>query len=190
MCTSNSCRSQTAEGLLRHLAGDKFDVFSAGVKPTQVNPLAIKVMDEIGIDISNQESKSVTEFQSEQFDYVITVCDNAREACPLFPGEHEKMHWNLQDPTQAQGKEEEKLMIFRKVRNQIKENILKFLNLSKDKAKLKCPYCGYIQEVVIPQNSCLHFYECKTCRKTISPTPGSCCIICAYSDKTCPVFVV
>lgn len=176
-----------AEGLLRHLAGDKFEVFSAGVKPTQVNPLTMKVMDEIGIDISKQRSKSVREFLSQQFDYVVTVCDYARQTCPVFPGKYEKIYWNLEDPAQMQGKEDEKLLIFRKVRNQIKENILKFLNLSKDKAKLKCPHCGYIQEVIIPQNSCLHFYECKTCHKTIVPTPGSCCVICAYSDKTCRV---
>ena len=187
LCTSNSCRSQIAEGLLRHLAGDKFEVFSAGVKPTQVNPLAMKVMDEIGIDISKQRSKSVKEFLNQQFDYVATVCDYARQTCPVFPGKYEKIHWNLEDPAKAQGTEDEKLLIFRKIRNQIKENILKFLNLSKDKAKLKCPHCGYIQEVIIPQNSCLHFYECKTCHKTISPTPGSCCVICAYSDKTCHV---
>jgi len=178
-----------AEGLLRHLAGDKFDVFSAGINSTQVNPLAIKVMDEIGIDISKQRSKSVKEFLSQQFDYVVTVCDYARQTCPVFPGKYEKIHWNLEDPAEVQGTEDEKLPIFRKVRNQIKEKILKFLNLSKERAKLRCPHCGYIQQVIIPQNSCLHFYECKTCHKMITPTPGSCCVICAYADKTCPVFV-
>lgn len=127
MCTSNSCRSQIAEGLLRHLAGDKFEVFSAGVEPTQVNPLAIKVMDEIGIDISKQRSKSVREFLNQQFDYVVTVCDYARQTCPVFPGKYEKIYWNLEDPAEVQGTEDEKLLIFRKVRNQIKENILKFL---------------------------------------------------------------
>jgi len=116
-----------AEGFLRHLAGDKFVVFSAGISPTQINPLAIKVMDEIGVDISNQESKSVKEFQSSQFDCVITVCDNAKEACPVFPGKYEKIHWNLEDPAEVQGKEEERLAVFRKVRNQIKQDILKFL---------------------------------------------------------------
>ncbi len=116
-----------AEGLLRHLAGDKFEVFSAGVEPTQVNPLAMKVMDEIGIDISKQRSKSVRESLSQQFDYVVTVCDYARQTCPVFPGKYEKIHWNLEDPAKAQGTEEEMLLIFRKARNQIKENILKFL---------------------------------------------------------------
>ena len=117
--------------MLRHLEGDRFDVFSAGIEPTQVNPLAIKVMDEIGIDISKQRSKSVKEFLSQQFDYVVTVCDYARQTCPVFPGRYEKLHWNLEDPAEAQGKEEERLAVFRKVRNQIKENIIEFLNLSK-----------------------------------------------------------
>jgi len=102
-----------AEGLLRHLAGDRFDVFSAGIEPMQVHPFAIKVMDEIGIDISKQRSKSVEEFLSQQFDYVITVCDNARQTCPVFPGKYEKLYWNLEDPAQAQGSEDEKLLIFR-----------------------------------------------------------------------------
>jgi len=128
-----------AEGLLSHLAGDKFEVFSAGIEPTQVNPLAIKVMDEIGVGISRQRSKSVKEFLNQQFDYVVTVCDYARQTCPVFPGKYQKLHWNLEDPAEAQGKEEERLLIFRKVRDQIKENILKFLNLSKDRAKLIFP---------------------------------------------------
>jgi len=105
--------------------GDKFEVFSAGIEPTQVNPLAIRVMNEIGIDIARQRSKSVKEFLGQQFDYVVTVCDYAKQTCPVFPGKYEKIHWNLEDPAQAQGTEEEKLLIFRKVRDQIKENILK-----------------------------------------------------------------
>jgi arsenate reductase len=116
-----------AEGLLRHLAGDKFEVFSAGIEPTQVNPLAIKVMDEIGIDISKQRSKSVNEFLGQQFDYVVTVCDYARQTCPLFPGKYEKLHWNLEDPVEAKGTKEERIIIFRKVRDEIKENIQRFL---------------------------------------------------------------
>lgn len=98
LCTGNSCRSQMAEGFLRHMAGDKFEVFSAGVKPTQVNPLAIKVMAEAGVDISKHRSKSVIKFLGKNFDYVITVCDNAKQTCPVFPGEHEKIHWDLEDP--------------------------------------------------------------------------------------------
>lgn len=177
-----------AEGFLRHMVGDRFEVFSAGVNPAKLNSLAVKVMNEIGIDISKQKSKSVKEFLGQQFDYVITVCDNAKQTCPVFPGKYEKIHWSLEDPACAQGAEEENLMVFRKIRNQIKDNILRFLKLPKDKAMLKCPYCGNIQKVAIPQNSCIHLYECIVCHKTFIPTLGSCCVICAYSDKTCPVF--
>ena len=126
LCTSNSARSQMAEGLLKYLAGDRFEVFSAGVKPTQVNPFAIKVMVELGINISNHMSKSVEEFLGQEFDYIITVCDNAKESCPVFPGKYQKVHWSLKDPAEARGKEEEKLKVFRKIRDQIKENILKY----------------------------------------------------------------
>ncbi|MCM8784590.1 MAG: arsenate reductase ArsC [Candidatus Omnitrophica bacterium] len=116
-----------AEGFLRHLANNKFEVFSAGINPTQVNPLAIKVMSEIGIDISMQKSKSIMEFINRQFDYVITVCDNTKQTCPIFPGKYQKIHWNLEDPAQAQGTEEEKLKVFRKIRDRLKKNILDFL---------------------------------------------------------------
>jgi arsenate reductase len=128
LCTGNSCRSQMAEGMLRQLAGDRFEVYSAGVKPTQVNPLAIEVMGEIGIDISHQRSKSVNEYVDREFDYVITVCDNARQSCPFFPGTCEFMHWNLEDPAEAQGSEEERLTVFRKVRDQIQENTVRISN--------------------------------------------------------------
>lgn len=116
-----------AEYLLRHLGGDKFEVFSAGISPTQVNPLAIKVMAEIGIPISSQKSKSVSEFIGKKIDYVITLCDNARESCPIFSGNYEKIHWNLEDPALAKGAEDEKLRLFRKIRDQIKKHITKFL---------------------------------------------------------------
>ncbi|PJC47550.1 MAG: protein-tyrosine-phosphatase [Candidatus Omnitrophica bacterium CG_4_9_14_0_2_um_filter_42_8] len=128
ICTGNSARSQMAEGFLRHMAGGRFEVFSAGVKPIAVNPLAIKVMAEIDIDISKHTSKSVMGFIDQNFDYVITVCGNAQKACPVFPGEHEKIHWDLEDPAAAEGSEEEKLDIFRKIRNEIKKNTLNFLN--------------------------------------------------------------
>ena len=128
LCTGNSARSQMAEGFLKYMAGDRFEVYSAGVKPTAVNPLAIKVMAEIGIDISKHKSKSVMEFIDQSFDYVITVCGNAQKTCPVFPGEHEKIHWDLEDPAAAEGSEEEKLDIFRKIRNEIKKNTLNFLN--------------------------------------------------------------
>jgi len=126
LCTGNSCRSQMAEGFLRHMAGDRFEVFSAGVKPTQVNPLAIKVMAEAGIDISKHRSKSAMEFISQQFDYIITVCDNAKQTCPVFPGKHEKIHWDLEDPAEAQGNEEERLSFFRRIRDEIKSMVNNF----------------------------------------------------------------
>jgi len=123
LCTGNSARSQMAEGFLRHMAGDRFEVFSAGVKPTQVNPLAIKVMAEAGVDISKHRSKSAMEFIGQQFDYIITVCDNAKQTCPVFPGKHEKIHWDLEDPAEAQGSEEERMVVFRKIRDEIRKKI-------------------------------------------------------------------
>ena len=123
LCTGNSCLSQIAEGFLRHLAGDRFEVFSAGVIPTQVNLLSIKTMQEAGVDISGQNSKSVKEFMKKQFDYVITVCDNAKQTCPVFPGKHEKVHWNLEDPAEAQGTDEERLNKFREIRDRIKQKV-------------------------------------------------------------------
>jgi arsenate reductase len=127
LCTGNSARSQMAEGFLRHMAGDRFEVFSAGVKPTQVNPFAMKVMAEASIDISRHRSKSVAEFLGQKFDYVITVCDNAKQTCPVFPGKHEKIHRSLEDPAAYMGLDEEKMAVFRKIRDQIKNNIDEFL---------------------------------------------------------------
>jgi len=126
LCTGNSCRSQMAEGFLRHMAGDRFEVFSAGVKPTQVNPLAIKAMAEAGVDISKHRSKSAMEFIGQQFDYVITVCDNAKQTCPVFPGKYEKIHWDLEDPAEAQGDEEARLIFFRRIRDEIKSMVNNF----------------------------------------------------------------
>ena len=123
LCTGNSARSQMAEGFLRHMAGDRFEVFSAGVKPTQVNPLAIKVMAEAGVDISKHRSKSAMEFIGQQFDYIITVCDNAKQTCPVFPGKHDKIHWDLEDPAEARGSEEERMVVFRKIRDEIRKKI-------------------------------------------------------------------
>jgi arsenate reductase (thioredoxin) len=128
LCTHNSCRSQMAEGLLKNLAGDKFDVYSAGVEPTSVHPLAKKVMKEIGIEISGQQSKSIDEFLDKEFDYVITVCDNARQTCPFFPGNHELLHWSLEDPATALGSEGKRLLMFRKVRDQLKDHIQRLIN--------------------------------------------------------------
>ena len=114
-----------AEGLLRHYYGDKYEVFSAGTKPLTVNPNAIKVMKEIGIDISNHYSKSVNKFKNEKFDYVITVCDNAKESCPLFLEKAERLHWSFMDPAGTTGNEKEVLNVFRMVRDQIKTKIQK-----------------------------------------------------------------
>jgi arsenate reductase len=123
LCTHNSARSQMAEGLLRDLAGDRFEVMSAGTHATHVRPQAIKVMDEIGIDISGQESKTLERYLGEPFEYVVTVCDDANEACPVFPGANNRLHWSFEDPAAAVGSEDERLGVFRKVRDQIKERI-------------------------------------------------------------------
>ena len=188
LCTGNSCRSQMAEGFLRNMARDKFKAYSAGINPTQVNPLSVKVMNEAGIDISGQKSKSVQEFLGKPFDYVITVCDNAKQACPVFPCKCEMIHWNLEDPAEAQGTEEEKLRVFRKIRDQINKNTKEFIKHSiTDTANIKCPECSHMQEIEIPEGSCLPFYKCNGCRK-ITPAPKDiCCVVCAYSDKKCPV---
>jgi arsenate reductase (thioredoxin) len=129
LCTGNSARSQMAEGLLRHDAGDRFEVFSAGTKPSQVRPEAITAMDELGIDISGQRSKSVDEFAGRQFDYVLTVCDNAKESCPLFPGKTVTIHHNFEDPAALQGSEQERLTLFRRVRDEIREYLRRFPSL-------------------------------------------------------------
>jgi arsenate reductase len=123
LCTGNSARSQMAEGLLRHDAGDQFEVASAGVAPTQVRPEAIEVMREVGIDISGHRSKSVDEFTDAEFDYVITVCDNANEQCPIFPGKTQRIHWSFEDPAAVQGDKDQRLAIFRKVRDEIRERL-------------------------------------------------------------------
>jgi arsenate reductase len=123
LCTENSCRSQMAEGILRHLMGDKFEVESAGTIPSVVNPMAIKVMAEIGIDISGHRSKSVDEFQGLNFDFIITTCDAAREACPVFPGKARRLHWSFNDPAKVEGSEDEILSAFRKIRDEIKQRI-------------------------------------------------------------------
>ncbi|HEY2015903.1 MAG TPA: arsenate reductase ArsC [Bryobacteraceae bacterium] len=128
VCTGNSARSQMAEGLLRHEAGDRFEVFSAGTRPGHVRPEAIAAMDEIGIDISQQRSKSVDEFVGRDLDFVITVCDNARDTCPIFPGDARRLHWPFPDPAAVQGSEEEKRAAFREIRDQIHARIMVFLN--------------------------------------------------------------
>jgi len=128
LCTGNSARSQMAEGLLRHLGGTRFEVFSAGTRPVGVNVLAIEVMREVGIDISKQRSKSVGEFAGQEFATVITVCDNAAEECPIFPGAPRRAHWSLPDPAAVSGTREEKLGAFRKVRDELERRIRSFAN--------------------------------------------------------------
>src|SRR5688572_20004883 len=120
LCTGNSCRSQIAEGYLRHFAKDKAEVYSAGIETHGVNPRAIATMQEDGIDISNHTSNNVAEYQKIDFDYIITVCDNAKESCPFFPGFAKKFHFNFPDPAKATGTEAEIMEQFRKVREQIK----------------------------------------------------------------------
>ncbi len=120
LCTGNSARSQMAEGLLRHYGGNRFEVESAGTKPSRVRPEAIAVMRELGIDISSHRSKSVDEFAGQHFDYVVTVCDNAKESCPIFPSNAIRIHHNFEDPAALQGSEEDRLVLFRRVRDQIR----------------------------------------------------------------------
>ncbi len=126
LCTGNSCRSQMAEGWLRHYAGDRAQVFSAGTRPAGLNPMAVAVMRESGIDISGHRSKHVNDLMQEDFLFVITVCDSAREACPVFPGALYQLHWSFEDPGGASGSEEERLRVFRRVRDEIAEHVKTF----------------------------------------------------------------
>ena len=123
LCTHNSARSQMAEGLLRGLAGDRFEPFSAGTQATHVRPGAIEAMGEIGIDISGQRSEMLDRYLGEPFDYVVTVCDDANEACPVLPGARERLHWSFEDPSRAKGSEGERLEKFREVRDEIEARI-------------------------------------------------------------------
>ncbi len=126
VCTGNSARSQIAEALLRQQGGPAFDVASAGTEPKGVNPLTVRVLAEVGIDISAARSKSVTELLGDEFDYVITVCDQARESCPVFPGVHESIHWGFDDPAAAEGNEAERLAVFRRVMSEISVRLKPF----------------------------------------------------------------
>lgn len=127
LCTGNSARSQMAEGLLRSMAGDRFAVFSAGTKPSFVRPEAIVAMRELGVDLSSHRSKSVDEYRDASFDYVITVCDNANESCPLFAGKAERIHWSFEDPAAVDGDEETRLGSFRKIRDRIAGRMRSFV---------------------------------------------------------------
>ncbi len=128
LCTANSCRSQMAEGFLRHLGGDRFETASAGAQATQVNPDAIRVMKEAGIDISSQRSKDVSEFRGQRFTYVVRVCDRAKETCPIFPGAFRYFDWGLDDPAMAEGTEQERLAVFRRVRDAIENRVREFIS--------------------------------------------------------------
>ena len=119
LCTHNSARSQMAEGFLRAMAGDRFEIASAGTEATRVHPLAIRAMEEVGISLAGHTSKTLDRFLGQPWDYVITVCDSANERCPAFPARTTRIHWSFDDPSQAAGTEEERLGIFRRVRDEI-----------------------------------------------------------------------
>jgi arsenate reductase (thioredoxin) len=137
LCTGNSARSQMAEGLLRHMAGENLEVFSAGTKPVGLNPNAVKAMSEVGIDISGYRSKSVDEFQDQQFDYVITVCDNAKESCPIFLGIGKRVHHGFRDPAAAAA--DEQIALFREVRNEIQKWLSDFVTTTGRPMELHAP---------------------------------------------------
>ena len=131
LCTGNSARSQMAEALLRHDGGAAFVVESAGIEPSFVRPEAIEAMREIGIDISGQRSKSIDEFARQPFAYVITVCDNAKQNCPIFPGTTSRIHWSIEDPAAVDGAEQTRLAAFRAARDELRERLKKFIESAK-----------------------------------------------------------
>ena len=130
LCTGNSCRSQIAEGYFRHYGGHRVDAFSAGLEPKGVNPRAIQVMKEVGIDISRHSSDHLSKYIGQSFDYVITVCDNAAANCPVFPGAGSKLHWPFEDPADATGTEEQVLAVFRRIRDEIGTKVRNWLEAS------------------------------------------------------------
>jgi arsenate reductase len=130
LCTHNSARSQMAEGFLRAMAGDRFEVASAGTEATHVRPLAVKTMAEVGIDLRGQTSKTLDQFVRQPWDFVITLCDSANEACPVFPAAAKRLHWGFPDPSAAKGPEDEKLAVFRAVRDAIKRRLEDWLRAS------------------------------------------------------------
>ena len=127
LCTGNSARSQMAEGLLRELSGGKLDVYSAGSRPSTINPFAIQVMRERGIDISSQRSKHLNEYLAQPFDYVITVCDDAAETCPIFPGPARRIHWSFPDPAAISGSDDMRFAVFRETRDAIERRLKTWL---------------------------------------------------------------
>lgn len=139
LCTGNSARSQMAEGLLRHLAGDRFEVLSAGSKPSVVNPFAIEAMRQRGIDISGQRSKHLSQYLDQPFDYVITVCDNAAETCPIFPGRAQRIHWSFPDPAAAHGSDADILAAFARVRDDLEARFSAWAQDSSPQASSPAP---------------------------------------------------
>ena len=127
LCTGNSCRSQMAEGFLRAMAGDRYEAHSAGTNPSAVNPMAIEVMREVGIDISGHRSKNVSEYLGQHFPYIVTVCDNAKEHCPIFPGPATREHWPFEDPADAEGDDNERRKVVRRVRDEIRVKVKEFV---------------------------------------------------------------
>jgi protein-tyrosine-phosphatase/DNA-binding transcriptional ArsR family regulator len=130
LCTHNSARSQMAEGILRHLAGDRFEVASAGTEPSRVHPLATAEMARRGIDLASHRSKSMAEFVGERFDYVVTVCDHARESCPVFPGDPERIHWSIEDPAAVEGAETQRAAAFTRAATELTTRIRNFVALA------------------------------------------------------------
>ena len=130
VCTGNSARSQIAEALLGLIGGPGFQAYSAGTEPHGVNPLTVRVLDEICIDWSKAQSKPVSEFLGQTFDYVVTVCDRARQTCPFIPGRHERLHWDIPDPADVEGTQAEKLATFRRTRSQIGQLIRGFVKVA------------------------------------------------------------
>ena len=135
VCTGNACRSQMAEGLLRYFSDGKFEVHSAGTQPWVLHPLAVRVMAELGIDISQQYAKSVEHYRDQPFDCVITVCDYAKELCPVYPGEQMRMHWSVKDPVDAEGPLEQRMGVFRDVRDDLERRIKQWLNSREEKSR-------------------------------------------------------
>jgi arsenate reductase (thioredoxin) len=139
VCTGNSARSQIGEAMLRDLGGPEFEAFSAGTEPKSVNPFTVRALADVGIDWSGARSKSVSEFMGRPFDYVITVCDRARQTCPVFPGEHNTLHWGLEDPADADGTDEQKLEAFRRTRTEIAMRLRPFIELARRARRESAP---------------------------------------------------
>ena len=139
LCTGNSCRSQMAEALLRALGGEDFEVASAGTDPQPIHPLTRTVMKELGIDLAGQRAKNLERYLGEPFDFIITVCDKARDRCPNFPGDNERIHWGFEDPAQVGGTAAEQLQAFRRVRNEIRDRLRPWIALQRRRLRQTSP---------------------------------------------------